>query len=133
MSNNVHGFPLKRSQPLADLADAAQSASLQVKAGRMHMLGRLRSKHFYAPVLADRAMDIMLSLLVGELQSSRVSDMALAVGNMLSREEACTVIDNLVQAGLVVVSGEWPERRTVGLTPLGSARMRSFVNDYPDV
>ncbi|MBU0556931.1 MAG: hypothetical protein KKD64_01545 [Alphaproteobacteria bacterium] len=99
----------------------------------MHMLGRLRAKHFYTPVMADRAMDVMLSLFVGELQSSPVSDTALAVGNMLSPEEATAVIDRLVQAGLVAVSGEEPERRTVGLTPLGSARMRSYVSDYPDV
>jgi biotin operon repressor len=112
---------------------AASCAALQAKVARMHMLGRLRSKHFYTPVLADRTMDVMLSLLVGELQGSAVSGTALAVGNMLSREELCSVIDKLFQAGLVIVSGEEPERRTVGLSPLGSARMRSYVSDYPDV
>lgn len=97
------------------------------------MLGRLRSKHFYAPVMADRSMDVMLSLFVGELQISAVSETALAVGNMLSREELCSVTDKLIQAGLVLVSDEKSERRTVGLSALGSARMRSFVSDYPDV
>jgi predicted transcriptional regulator len=99
----------------------------------MHMLGRLRGKHFFTPVMADSAMDVMLSLLVGELQSSTVSDTALAVGNLLNRDETETIIDRLVQAGLAVVTGNEPDRRTVGLTPLGSARMRSFVSDYPDV
>ena len=97
------------------------------------MLGRLRSKHFFAPVMADSAMDTMLSLFVGELQSSSVSDTALAVANLLSREETDLMIDKLVHAGLAIVTGEESERRTVGLTPLGSARMRSFVNDHPEV
>lgn len=99
----------------------------------MHTFGRLRGKHFFTPVMADTAMDVMLSLFVGELQSSKVSDTALAVGNLLNREETDAIIDRLVQAGLAVVTAQEPERRTVGLTPLGSARMRSFVSDYPDV
>jgi len=108
-------------------------AQLEAKAAHMHMLGRLRGQHFLTPVMADSAMDVMLSLFVGELQSSPVSDTALAVGNLLSPAEADAVFDKLVQAGLAVVTGEMPDRRTVGLTPLGSARMRSFVSDYPDV
>lgn len=108
-------------------------AWLEAKATRMHMLGRLRGQHFITPAMADSPMDVMLSLFVGELQSSPVSDTALAVGNLLNRVEVDAVIDKLVQAGLAVVTGEAPDRRTVGLTPLGSARMRSFVGDYPDV
>ncbi len=110
-----------------------QDAALEAKATRMHMLGRMRAKHFCAPVMADSALDIMLSLFVGELQSSKVSATALAVGNLLNREEADLFIDRLVHAGLAVVTGQGSDRRTVGLTPLGSARMRSFVNAYPAV
>ncbi|MCW2351048.1 putative transcriptional regulator [Sphingobium sp. B7D2B] len=131
--NIVQRDAAARSDAPADPRSAEASSVLRAKAGRMHMLGRLRSKHFYTPVMADRAMDVMLSLFVGELQSSPVSDTALAVGNMLSPAEAAAVIDKLVQAGLAVVAGEEPERRTVGLTPLGSARMRSYVSDHPDV
>ena len=130
VSNKVHrGFvPAENQQPVA-----AGTSSLEAKAARLHMLGRLRGKHFFTPVMADSAMDIMLSLLVGDLQSNPVSESLLAVGNMLNREEARSMVDRLVQAGLVTVSGDDPEQRTVGLTPLGSARMRSFVSDYPDV
>lgn len=110
-----------------------QDAALEAKASRMHMLSRLRGKHFFTPIMADSAMDVMLSLFVGELQSSTVSDTALAVGNLLSREETAAIIDRLVHAELAVITGEEPDRRTVGLTALGSARMRSFVSDYPDV
>lgn len=118
---------------LHDPHEAASSAALQAKAVRMHRNGRLRSKHFYTPVMADRSMDVMLTLFVGELQSCTLSETALAVGNMLSREELRSVTDKLIQAGLVLVSGAKHERRTVGLSALGSARMRSFVSDYPDV
>jgi hypothetical protein len=122
-----------RDAPEAPVTVTRPDASLEAKATRLHTLGRLRGKHFFTPVMADSAMDVMLSLLVGELQSSKVSDTALAVGNLLSKEETGVVIEKLVQSGLAVVTGVEPDRRTVGLTPLGSARMRSFVSDYPDV
>ena len=135
VSNIVrNGFSPRGDGPAtAPVSGARSNGGLEAKAVKMHMLGRLRSKHFYAPVMADSAMNVMLCLFVGELQSSKVSDTALAVGNMLSPPEVDCFIDKLVQAGLAVVKGEEPERRTVGLTPLGSARMRSFVSDYPEV
>jgi len=113
-----------------ELHGAAQD---EAKAVRMHEIGRLRGKYFVAPVMGDGAMSMMLSLFVGELQARPVSNMTLAVGSMLSREETDLMIDKLVSAGLAVVIALEPNRRTVGLTPLGFARMRSFVNDYPDV
>lgn len=112
---------------------AASDASLCSKAARMHMLSRFRGQHFLTPVMADSVMDVMLSMLVGELQNCDVSETRLATANLLTRKEAGAIIDKLVQAGLAVVTGHEPEERTVGLSPLGSARMRSFVNDYPDV
>lgn len=108
-------------------------ARTEAKAARLHGLGRLRGKYFATPVMGDSAMSMMLSLFVGELQSRPVSNMTLAVGSMLSREETDLMIDRLVSAGLAVITGLEPNRRIVGLTPLGSARMRSFVNDYPNV
>ncbi len=119
-------------RPVTYIGDMLPDA-LEAKATRMHGLGRLRGKHFLIPVMADSAMDVMLSLLVGALQGIAVSDTALAVGNMLSREDTDLMIDKLVNAGLAAVVNHEGDRRTVGLTPLGSARMRSFVNDYPDV
>ena len=99
----------------------------------MHMLSRFRGQHFLTPIMADSAMDVMLSLFVGELQRCEVSETALSTANLLSRKEANVLIDKLVQAGLAVLTGHEPEGRTVGLSPLGSARMRSYVNDHPDV
>lgn len=114
-------------------ACASSEAEVASKAARMHMLGRFRGQHFVTPIMADSAMDVMLSLFVGELQNCDVSETALATANLLSRKETNALIDRLVQAGLAVLTGHEPDGRTVGLSPLGSARMRGFVNDYPDV
>jgi len=119
--------------PGGGTSGARDDAGLETKATRIHTLSRMRGKHFLAPAMADSAMDIMLSLFVGELQSSPVSGAALALANLLSRDETDDLIGTLVQAGLVTTTGLEPERRSVGLTPLGSARMRSFVSAYPDV
>jgi len=114
-------------------AAGGESARLEAKATRIHSLGRLRSKYFFTQIMADSSMDVMLSLFVGELQATAVSEAALAVANLLSPAETDALIDRLVQAGLAVTTGQAPDGRTVGLSPLGSARMRSFINDYPDV
>ena len=106
---------------------------MEAKAARIHKLNRFRGQHFVSHAMADSSMDVMLSLLVGELQNCDVSEMALATANVLSRKETSALVDRLVQAGLAVLTGHEPDGRTVGLSPLGSARMRSFVNDYPDV
>jgi len=113
--------------------NAMHPDALEAKTARMHELGCLRSRHFAVPAMADSAMALMLSLLVGELQATPVSDAALAVGNKLSREATDLMIDKLVSAELAIVANHEEDRRTVALTPLGSARMRSFVSGYPDV
>jgi len=128
-----HSAASAAQRPMRPADEVHRDASIEGKAARMHGLGRLRGEHFRTALMADSAMDVMLTLFIGELQASPVSDTALAGGNKLSREEADLMIDKLINAGLAAVTGENPDRRTVGLTPLGSARMRSFVNDYPDV
>lgn len=133
MSNSTRCDDQVRAEQGAVIHPQEMDAAIEAKAARMHGLGRLRDKYFGAPVMGDGAMSMMLSLLVGELQGRPVSNGALAVGGLLSREETDLMIDKLVSAGLAVVTEVESDRRTVGLTPLGSARMRSFVNDYPDV
>lgn len=128
------GARLRTNVELGSAALCVRSdADLEAKAARMHMLSRFRGQHFITPVMADSAMDVMLSLFVGELQNRDVSETALAMANLLGRKETSALIDKLVQAGLAVLTGHEPGGRTVGLSPLGSARMRNFVNDYPDV
>ena len=111
----------------------ATLSDISAKAARIHALSRLRARYFTSRILADSAMDVMLSLFVGEVQEIELSEATLALANLLSRDEVTLLVNNLVHAGLAVVTGDEPERRTVGLTPIGSARTRSYVNDYPVV
>lgn len=110
----------------------ADDLGLAVRAVRLHELVKARDCHFRRSVMADSAMAMMLSLFLGELKNVVLTQGTLALVNMLDDDEAHTVIESLIHAGLAVVTGATPERRSVGLTPLGSARMRSFVRDYPD-
>lgn len=83
--------------------------------------------------MADSTMGIMLSLFVGELQGTRVGDAELAAANLLRQNEMEALVDTLVQAGLVIITEHKPGGWTVGLTPIGSARMRSYIDDQLDV
>ncbi len=115
--------------------DSASSADfgLVARALRLHELVKVRDHHFRRSIMADGAMALMLSLFLGELKSVVLTQGTLSLVNMLDEDEASGIIESLISAGLAVVTGESPERRTVGLTPLGSARMRSFVRDYPEI
>ncbi len=112
---------------------AADDFGLVVRAVRLHELVKVRDHHFRRSVMADSAMAMMLSLFLGELKSVSLTQGTLSLVNMIEDDEATATIDSLIHAGLAAVTGETPERRTVGLTPLGSARMRSFVSDYPEI
>jgi hypothetical protein len=118
---------------VAETASQREPGRYEAKAAAIHRLGRLRAKHFPTSLLADSAMSLLLSLFVAEQQDLTLSERTLALANQLSREEAAVIIDNLVHAGLSVISGEEPERRMVGRTPIGSARARGFVDDFPEV
>ncbi|MBB5985136.1 hypothetical protein [Sphingobium lignivorans] len=107
--------------------------ALAAKAQRLYDLLRHRERHFLRPVMADRAMAAMLSLFLAELKGVTLTPENLSLINLFNDDEKRGVVDSLILAGLVARTGENPERRTVGLTPLGSARMRSFISDYPDI
>ena len=83
--------------------------------------------------MADSTMGVMLSLFLAELQAVSLTEATLRLVGLLEGGEGRRVLDTLVHAGLAIVTGDNPERRSVGLTPLGSARMRSFISDYPDI
>lgn len=108
---------------------ASDDLNLIATAVRLHELVKQRNHHFRRAVMADGAMALMLSLFLGELKSVSLTQGTLGLVNMLDDDEVAPIVESLIHAGLVVVTGETPEHRTVGLTPLGSARMRSFVSD----
>lgn len=103
-----------------------------VRAAALHELGRRRARVMVAPVMADPAMNIMLSLFIAQCQCITVTDKGLLLANDVPPGEGGALLDRLVQAGLIQVTGETPGQRSVGLAPLGSARMRTYICDYPD-
>jgi hypothetical protein len=106
---------------------------LEAKAQRLHDMVRERDRYFRRSIMADGTMGVMLSLFQAELKAVPLTEATLALINLLEGEEGRRIVESLVHAGLAAVTGENPERRSVGLTPLGSARMRSFISDYPDI
>ncbi len=106
-----------------DVADR----TLLDQAMRLHRIGRRRARHFGTPLLLDHDMNMMLSLLIAEIEQIVVSEAAVLLANEAPSAAQAALIDNLILAGLAAATGTMPGRRTVGLTPLGSARMRGFV------
>ena len=106
---------------------------LEAKGRRLLELVKQRDDYFRRSVMADSSMGVMLSLFLAELGGVPVTEHCLTLTNLLEGDEGKSVIHNLIYAGLVVVTEEHTERRTVGLTALGSARMRGFISDYPDI
>lgn len=96
---------------------------------RLHRVGRRRARHFGPPLLLDHGMNMMLSLLIAEIEQIVVSEAAILLANEAPADAEPALIDNLILAGLAAATGTKPGRRTVGLTPLGSARMRGFVTE----
>jgi len=116
-----------RTSPIVD------DAAIEAKAQRLLGLIRARDTLFRRRVMADSAMNAMLSLFLAEIRSVPLNETTLALVSLLDDGDGRQTIDTLIHAGLAVVTGETPERRTVGLTPLGSARMRSYIMDHPDL
>lgn len=108
-------------------------AGLEAKARRLLALARWRDTHFRMAVMGDGAMSLMLSLLLAEMTGVPLTPANLALANSLDREEARRLIDALLQGGLVAIDATAPDRRTIGLTPLGAARIRGYVTGHPDV
>lgn len=103
------------------------------KAQRLHALVLERETYFRRAVMADSNMGVMLSLFLAELKAVPMTEATLALVNLIDADETRRVVESLIHAGLAAITGANPERRTVGLSPLGSARMRSYISDYPDI
>ncbi|CAN5262917.1 hypothetical protein BH10PSE13_BH10PSE13_13810 [soil metagenome] len=104
---------------------------LETKAEAMHALSQRRKRHFVSTALHDAGMTLMLTLFIAECRSIDAGEQSVLLANHIAPLEGAALIDTLVQAGLVVVTGTMPGRRSVGLTPLGSARMRAYIADFP--
>lgn len=110
----------------------ASNVLLRVRAQRMRERLRLRDLIFRHAVMADGSMAIMLSLFLSELDGLPLTNRTLALVATLEDRDAEPLLQNLANAGLIVMTGENPARRTVGLSPIGSAQMRRFLSDFPE-
>lgn len=106
---------------------------LQMRAEALHVQGRFRMPCPVERIMSDNAMSLMLTLVICECQGMTPGERSIVLANNLAPFEGAPIIDTLVQAGLVVATGETPGRRLVGLTPLGSARMRAYIAGFPDL
>jgi len=113
---------------------ASGPADAAPETGARHLPGltRLRGDHFRRAVMADGAMGVMLSL-PADPAKAPLTRANLALANFPDGPRTGRAVESLIHAGLVALTGANPDRRTVGLTPLGSARMRSYISDYPDI
>lgn len=104
---------------------------LEARAEAIHALCQLRKRHFVSTALHDAGMTVMLTLFIAECRSLDAGEQSILLANHIAPLEGAMLLDTLVQAGLVVATGTMPGRRSVGLTPLGSARMRAYIADFP--
>ncbi len=118
-------FPGGRlSRPRAS-CDEAPKTSIEARASRLHAENRRRAELFNRPVMADNAMNIMLTALIAHEQGTRLTRTAAAMANRLERKDAEPVMADLV-AGRLVEKGDGTD--LVRLTPLGVDLMREFVS-----
>ena len=99
------------------------------KARRILDLIQKRNLHFGHPLMADHAMDVMLSLFLMEFADPPCPDLASDRGGALGDHQ---VLKQLLEAGLIERATSGDDEGTFGLTPMGAGRMRSFVSAYPD-
>jgi hypothetical protein len=112
-------------------ATSLSGAVLLARANQMHGISPAKARYFPQPITRDSAMNILLSLFVAECEGISVSEPSLLLANMEGPVSGGCLIDQLVQAGLAKTTGKRPGHRSVGLTPLGSARMRGYLADLP--
>jgi hypothetical protein len=91
---------------------------------RLHAANRRRSQHFNAPVMADAAMDIMLSLFVAQEHKRPLTPAALAMANHIAQDRCGPLLDDLGQALLVTRSAP---SLPVALTERGTRLMREYL------
>ena len=112
---------------------AASQDRLLIKARHILDLVEQRDRHFFQhPLMADRAMGVMLSIFLAEFSSVSKGGAAperTAPGQSPDKQD---VIASLLDAGLIEAAVGDAQDRKLALTPLGAGRMRSFISAYPE-
>lgn len=108
---------------------AAAQDRLMIKARHIFDLVQKRARHFQHPLMADRAMGVMLSLFLAEFSATPKDVAAVECGESGDEQN---VIASLLGAGLIDMPVDDASDRRFVLTPLGAGRMRSFISAYPE-
>lgn len=136
MMNAQRSMAFAETLPTAQRADTVRrvDAALATKAMRMHRLSRARAETLVAPLLADHAMDVMLTLVIAQAQGLVTTVQAVLQANAIDATGGEELLRGLMRAGLASISEDANEiRRTVVLTPAGFGRMQGYISIYPDV
>lgn len=97
---------------------------LEMSAVRLHEANQRRILHFNSAVLADSAMDILVSLLIARLHRRPVTGTALAMANRIPPEKCVALLSELAQAGLVTGNGG---QGPVDLTEQADRQLRAYL------
>ncbi len=117
----------------ADRRVAATPDRLLIKARHIFDLVQKRDRHFFEhPLMADRAMGVMLSIFLAEFSSVSKGGAARELAAPGQSQNEQDVIASLLDAGLIEAPVCDAKERKLTLTPLGAGRMRSFISAYPD-
>lgn len=114
-----------RMPPFRKTHTDAQKPNMETRAAHLHAENRRRAELFNRPVMADSAMDIMLTALIAHEQGTGLTRTAAAMANRLGHTAAEPIIADLITARLLA-NGAEADR--IVLTQLGVDLMREFVD-----
>lgn len=106
-------------------ARQTDNISLERRAAELHALSRRRTDLFNRPVMADTAMDIMLTALIAHEQGTVLTRLSAAMANRLPLASADSMIEELIGARLL---RHGDRRDQINPTQLGVDLMREFVS-----
>ena len=108
--------------------EAREDAKIEFRAAQLHAANRRRNELFNQSVMADSAMDIMLTALIAREQGTALTRTAAAMANRLGISAADQIIEDLIAARLL----QRGERRDhISMTHMGAELMRQFVVSAP--
>jgi predicted transcriptional regulator len=108
-------------------ASTQQGATTLDAAAKMHALNRRRAFHFNTPVMADSAMDVMLTVLIAQEQHVPISLNAIIMANRLQQDSCEKLLGDLASAGLLCRKGA---EGAVRLTTKGLAQMQEYLRVF---
>lgn len=101
---------------------------IERRAADLHAVSRRRADLFNQAVMADSAMDIMLTALIAHEQGTALTRLTAAMANRLTTARADLIIDELIAARLMTRAEQGAQ---IGLTQLGVEKMREYVAGCP--